>query len=151
MTVGYPDLDATLAIVPALVRAGAELVELGIPFSDPLADGPTIQAATQKALENGTTLKDCLAMTRELRDQGIETPVLLLSYINPILAYGFEQFVPDAVAAGVDGLILPDLPPEEAARRVDMSAHKANYPNIQSPGVDVRAVIRMYEVMELGN
>ena len=90
------------------------MLELGVPFSDPLADGPTIQAATQKSLENGTTVKDCLAMVRELRQQGVVTPALLMGYVNPMLAYGLEQFVADATETGVDGLIVPDLPPEEA-------------------------------------
>ena len=111
---GYPNRQASLDVVQTLADEGADLLELGVPFSDPLADGPTIQAATQKSLENGTTLKDCLAMTRELRQQGVDTPALLMGYINPILAHGLEQFITDAVAAGVDGLIVPDLPPEEA-------------------------------------
>ena len=111
---GYPTRQASLETVQTLVKAGADLLELGIPFSDPLADGPTIQAATQKSLENGTTLKDCIAMTRELRDQGVDTPALLMGYVNPMLAYGLESFVADAAVAGVDGLIVPDLPPEEA-------------------------------------
>jgi tryptophan synthase alpha chain len=111
---GYPTREGGLETIRALVEAGADLLELGVPFSDPLADGPTIQAATQKSLENGTTMKECLAMTGELRAQGIETPALFMGYINPILAYGQAQFVADAAAAGVDGLIVPDLPPEEA-------------------------------------
>jgi tryptophan synthase alpha chain len=111
---GYPDRPGGLATVQILVEAGADLLELGVPFSDPLADGPTIQAATQKSLENGTTVKDCLAMVGELRRQGVETPALLMGYINPILAYDLESFVADAAAVGVDGLIVPDLPPEEA-------------------------------------
>lgn len=111
---GYPSREASLAVVRAVVAAGADLLELGVPFSDPLADGPTIQAATQKSLENGTTLGDCLAMTRELRAEGIETPAVLMGYVNPILAYGVARFVAEAAAAGVDGLIVPDLPPEEA-------------------------------------
>jgi tryptophan synthase alpha chain len=111
---GYPTRQASLDTVQILVEAGADLLELGIPFSDPLADGPTIQAATQKSLENGTTVQDCLAMTRELRQQGISTPALLMGYINPMLAYRLEQFVTEAAEAGVDGLIVPDLPPEEA-------------------------------------
>lgn len=111
---GYPNRQASLEVIIAVVEAGADLLELGIPFSDPLADGPTIQAATQKSLENGTTVKDCLAMTRELRRQGVDTPALLMGYINPMLAYGLEQFVADAAASGVDGFIVPDLPPEEA-------------------------------------
>ncbi|MBI1881652.1 MAG: tryptophan synthase subunit alpha, partial [Chloroflexi bacterium] len=112
---GYPDRVGGLATIRTLVEAGADLLELGVPFSDPLADGPTIQAATQKALENGTTVWDCLAMVGELRRQGVETPALFMGYINPILAYGLEKFVTDAATAGVDGLIVPDLPPEEAA------------------------------------
>jgi tryptophan synthase alpha chain len=111
---GYPTRQGSLEVVKNLVEAGADLLELGLPFSDPLADGPTIQAATQKSLENGTTVKDCLAMTRELRQQGIETPALLMGYVNPMMAYGLAQFVADAAEAGVDGLIVPDLPPEEA-------------------------------------
>ncbi len=111
---GYPTREAGLETIKTLVEAGADLLELGIPFSDPLADGPTIQAATQQSLENGTTLKDCLAMTRELRAGGIDTPALMMGYINPMLAYGLTQFVEDAAAAGVDGFIIPDLPPEEA-------------------------------------
>ena len=111
---GYPGRAASLEVVKTLSDAGADLLELGVPFSDPLADGPTIQAATQKSLENGTTVKDCLAMTRELRQQGVDTPALFMGYINPIMAYGLAQFVADAAAAGIDGLIVPDLPPEEA-------------------------------------
>jgi len=111
---GYPTRQASLEAVKTLVEAGADLLELGIPFSDPLADGPTIQVATQKSLENGTTTKDCVAMVRELRGQGIDTPALLMGYVNPMLAYGLEEFVADAAEAGVDGLIVPDLPPEEA-------------------------------------
>ncbi len=112
---GYPTRQASLDVVKTLTEAGADLLELGVPFSDPLADGPTIQAATQKSLENGTTLKDCLAMTRELRQQGVDIPALLMGYVNPMLAYGLQQFVADAAEAGVDGFIVPDLPPEEAA------------------------------------
>jgi tryptophan synthase alpha chain len=112
---GYPTRQAGLEVIKTLAAVGADLLELGVPFSDPLADGPTIQAATQKSLENGTTVKECLAMVRELRQQGVETPALLMGYVNPLLAYGLEQFVADAAAAGIDGLIVPDLPPEEAA------------------------------------
>ena len=112
---GYPDRQTSLDIVKQLVDVGADLLELGVPFSDPLADGPTIQAATQQSLENGTTLQDCLAMTSELRQQGVDTPALLMGYVNPMLAYGLEKLVTDAAAAGVDGFIVPDLPPEEAA------------------------------------
>jgi tryptophan synthase alpha chain len=111
---GYPTPDLSLQVVQALVAAGADLLELGVPFSDPLADGPTIQAATQCALERGVTLADCIAMVAELRTRGIDTPALLMGYVNPILAYGIERFVADSAGAGVDGFIVPDLPPEEA-------------------------------------
>lgn len=111
---GYPTREGGLAVIKSLVEAGADLLELGIPFSDPLADGPTIQAATQKSLENGTTLRDCVEMTRELRAQGVDTPALMMGYVNPMLAYGLEQFTADAAEAGVDGFIVPDLPPDEA-------------------------------------
>ena len=111
---GYPTRAASLEVIKTLADEGADLLELGVPFSDPLAVGPSIQAATQKSLENGTTVKDCLAMARELRENGVETPALMMGYINPIMAYGEEQFVADAADAGVDGFIVPDLPPEEA-------------------------------------
>ena len=111
---GYPDREAGMETIRQVVAAGADLLELGIPFSDPLADGPTIQEATQKSLENGTTVKDCLLMTKTLRAEGIDTPAVFMGYINPMMAYGLEKFVEDAVDAGVDGLIVPDLPPEEA-------------------------------------
>ncbi|MEM7333768.1 MAG: tryptophan synthase subunit alpha [Chloroflexota bacterium] len=111
---GYPDRDGGLETIRQLVSAGADLLELGVPFSDPLADGPTIQAATQQSLENGTTLRDCLQMTRELRAEGIDTPAVMMGYVNPMMAYGLEDFVKDAAEAGIDGFIVPDLPPEEA-------------------------------------
>jgi tryptophan synthase alpha chain len=121
---GYPDRAAGLAAIQTLAEAGADLIELGIPFSDPLADGPTIQAATQQALANGTTVRDCLAMVSELRQQGVDTPALLMGYVNPILAYGLTDFVADAAQAGVDGLIVPDLPPEEAAELASACAEQ---------------------------
>jgi tryptophan synthase alpha chain len=112
-TLGYPDRETSLAVIEAIAPF-ADLLELGIPFSDPLADGPTIQHSTQVALERGTTSRDCLAMVADLRRGGVAVPILFLGYYNPILAYGETAFVTDAAAAGVDGLIVPDLPPEEA-------------------------------------
>jgi tryptophan synthase alpha chain len=112
--IGYPSYKASLDAIIAMAEAGVDGFEIGIPFSDPLADGPTIQAATQIALENGTTVKVCLDAVRELRARGITQPMLLMGYLNPLLTYGAEQFVRDAKAAGADGLIIPDLPPEEA-------------------------------------
>jgi tryptophan synthase alpha chain len=113
--IGYPTYDDSLDAITAMAGAGADGFEIGMPFSDPLADGPTIQAATQIALENGITVKRCLAAVRELRDRGLDQPMLLMGYLNPVLAYGVNAFARDAKAAGADGLILPDLPPEEAA------------------------------------
>ena len=111
---GYPDRTRTLEVIKALSVHGAGLFEIGIPHSDPLADGPTIQTATYTALTQGTTVKDCLAMCRELRAAGVEQPFCAMTYYNPLFAYGIGRFVTDAVAAGIDGLIVPDLPPEEA-------------------------------------
>jgi tryptophan synthase alpha chain len=111
---GYPTPDLSLEVVHTLASAGADLLELGVPFSDPLADGPTIQAAAQRALENGVTLSGCFAMVAELRKRRVRTPALLMGYVNPILAYGVGRFVADSAAVGVDGFIVPDLPPEEA-------------------------------------
>jgi tryptophan synthase alpha chain len=112
--IGYPSLADSLDAIEAMATAGADGFEIGMPFSDPIADGPTIQAATQVALENGVTVQGCLAAVRELRGRGIEQPMLLMGYLNPVLAYGVEAFCTDAAAAGADGLIVPDLPPEEA-------------------------------------
>lgn len=114
-TLGYPDLDKSLAIIERIAASGADLIELGVPFSDPLADGPTIQKSTQTALENGITVSKCLDAARTLRERGISQPLLLMGYYNPILSYGVEKFVMDASDAGIDGLIVPDLPPEEAS------------------------------------
>lgn len=111
---GYPSRAATLDIITALAETGADLFEIGIPHSDPLADGPTIQTATYTALTQGTTVADCLAMCRELRDRGVAQPFCAMTYTNPIFRYGLARFVADAAASGIDGLIIPDLPPEEA-------------------------------------
>lgn len=111
---GYPDRQTSLEVVAALAEVGADLFEIGIPFSDPLADGPTVQAATFQALTGGTTVPDCLAMIRELRSRGVDQPFCAMSYYNPMLAYGEDRFVRDAAAAGVDGLIVPDLPAGES-------------------------------------
>jgi len=112
--VGYPTLDESIAAIEAMAAVGVDGFEIGIPFSDPLADGPTIQAATQIALENGTTVQTALDAVKTLRAKGIDQPMLMFSYLNPLINYGTEQFIVDARAAGADGLICPDLPPEEA-------------------------------------
>ena len=113
--IGYPDYETSVNAIVAMAESGVDGFEIGIPFSDPLADGPTIQAATQIALENGTTVSLCLQAVRELRSRGVRQPMLMMGYVNPLLAYGAESFVRDAKDAGADGLIIPDLPPEEAA------------------------------------
>jgi tryptophan synthase alpha chain len=110
---GDPDPATSLAIVKALPAAGADVIELGMPFTDPMADGPAIQAAGLRALRAGQTLRKTLALAREFRDTDAETPVVLMGYYNPIYVYGVERFLVDAKAAGVDGLIVVDLPPEE--------------------------------------
>src|SRR5437763_9169859 len=115
LTAGDPDPETSLALFRGLADAGADLVEIGMPFSDPMADGPAIQAAGQRALKTGMTLKKTLAMVRTLRQQDPDTPYVLMGYYNPIYRYGADAFARDAVAAGVDGAIVVDLPPEEDA------------------------------------
>lgn len=114
VTIGYPSIDATLEVVPALVESGCDLIELGVPFSDPLADGPTIQRASYIALRNGVTPGVCMDVARKLR-QKLDVPIVFMGYYNPVLHYAIERFCTDCEAAGVDGLIVPDLPPEEGA------------------------------------
>jgi len=104
----------TLRLVPALIDGGADVVELGVPFSDPLAEGPTIQRSSHHALMQGVTPRICLDVLAELRGQGVEAPLILMGYYNPLLAYGLEEFCRDAASAGADGIITVDLPPEES-------------------------------------
>ena len=113
-TLGYPTADLSLDIIASIAAAGADLIELGIPFSDPLADGPTIQRSTQVALENGMNVRTCLDLVLSLRHRGVTQPLLLMGYYNPMLAYGVPGFAAAAAEAGADGFIIPDLPPEEA-------------------------------------
>jgi len=110
---GDPDYETSLAIVKALPKAGADLIELGMPFTDPMADGPAIQAAGVRALRGGQRLTKTLALVREFRKGDNTTPILLMGYYNPIYIYGVDRFIADAKEAGVDGLIVVDLPPEE--------------------------------------
>jgi tryptophan synthase alpha chain len=122
VTVGYPSPAVTSDIVKAIAKAGADMIELGVPFSDPLADGPTIQNSSFVALQNGVTPQLCLDMAARLRKDGVTTPLILMGYYNPVLSYGPEKFCDKAAAAGVDGLIVPDLPPEEASPLIDIAA-----------------------------
>ena len=112
-TAGDPDPATSATILRALPSAGADIIEVGMPFSDPMADGPAIQSASQRALSAGMTLPKTLSMVETFRKSDKDTPVILMGYFNPIYQYGIEMFVQDAVAAGVDGLIIVDLPPEE--------------------------------------
>lgn len=114
LTMGYPQPESALALVPVLVEAGADLIELGVPFSDPLADGATIQAASQQALANGMTLSLSLEQAATLRTRGMTVPFVLMGYFNPVFQMGLERFARRAAGAGVDGVIVPDLPPEES-------------------------------------
>ena len=112
VTVGYPDISTTLKVVPLLASNGCDIIELGIPFSDPLADGATIQRASYEALRQGVTPHLCLEVAQELRRQ-VEIPLVFMTYYNPVLKFGLEQFCLKCAEVGIDGLIIPDLPPEE--------------------------------------
>ncbi len=113
LTAGDPDPETSAEILRRLPAAGADVIEMGMPFSDPMADGPAIQASSLRALKSGMTLRKTLAMTKAFRAGDADTPIVLMGYYNPIYIYGVEAFLKDAVAAGVDGLIIVDLPPEE--------------------------------------
>ena len=121
LTVGYPSVATTLDVVPALVAAGCDMIELGIPFSDPLADGTTIQRASHRALQQGVTPQLCLEVASELRRR-VDVPLIYMSYYNPLLHYGLEDFCAASSEAGIDGLIVPDLPPEEGAELEALAA-----------------------------
>jgi tryptophan synthase alpha chain len=123
-----PDLETSQAILAGMPGAGADLIEIGMPFTDPMADGPIIQLAGQRGLKAGATLKGTLAIVRRFRENDDRTPIILMGYLNPIIAYGPEAFCQDAAAAGVDGLIAVDLPPEEA----DLLA-----PHAAAQGIDI--------------
>ena len=114
ITAGYPSLERSAELLDALVEGGADLIEIGVPFSDPLADGATVQATSQAALDRGTTLLDALELVRSFRSRGHETPILLMGYTNPFYQYGLARLAADAAEAGIDGFIVPDLPSDEA-------------------------------------
>lgn len=139
LTAGDPDAATSAAILKNLAEAGADVIELGMPFSDPMADGPAIQASSQRALKAGQTLKKTLAMVREFRAADADTPLVLMGYYNPIYVYGVDRFLADAKSAGVDGLIVVDLPPEEDAE-LCLPALKAglNFIRLATPTTDDR-------------
>lgn len=147
LTIGYPSPALTPDLVSAAVEAGADLIELGIPFSDPLADGATIQQATHAALQQGTTLATCLQTVTKIRQRGVEVPLILMGYYNPILQRGVTQFCEDAAQAGADGLIVPDLPPEEAEElQSACRTHELDLIFLLTPASDDARIRRVVEI-----
>ena len=143
---GDPDYDTSLEIVKGLPGAGVDVIELGVPFTDPMADGPTIQAAGQRALEGGMTLSKTLELATEFRKTDNETPIVLMGYYNPIYSRGVPKFLDDARAAGIDGLIVVDLPPEEDEELcIPAQAAGLNFIRLATPTTDDR---RLPKVMQ---
>ena len=139
MMAGDPDHDRSLEIMQGLPEAGVDVIELGLPFTDPMADGPTIQLAGQRALDAGETLKGTLAIVRAFREGDATTPIVLMGYYNPIYSHGVDQFLVDAKAAGVDGLIIVDLPPEEDDELcIPAQAAGLNFIRLATPTTDER-------------
>ena len=124
VTAGYPTMEITEKTIHALVDAGADLIEIGTPFSDPIADGTTVQRTSQVSLNNGTRLRDCIDLVRRVRADGIEVPFMLMGYFNPVVKYGLDRYITAAAEAGVDGFIVPDLPIEESGRVRDAARAK---------------------------
>jgi tryptophan synthase alpha chain len=120
ITAGYPLMDSAVTFVPKLAKAGADIIEIGMPFSDPLADGPVIQASSQQAIQNGITLAIILEQVKEIRKQ-TSVPIILMGYVTPILNYGVEKFFADAARAGADGVILPEVPLEESKTYLELT------------------------------
>ncbi len=139
ITAGDPDQATSLALLKALPEAGADLVELGMPFSDPMADGPAIQASSQRALAAGQTMVKTLSMVRAFREADDKTPLVLMGYYNPIYVYGADRFVREAVNAGVDGLIVVDLPPEEDQELLPIAREAGlNFIRLATPTTDAK-------------
>ena len=149
VTAGYPTMEVTEQIIYAIVEAGADLIEIGTPFSDPLADGTTVQRTSQQSLDNGTKLKDCIDLARRVRENGVTVPLMLMGYFNPAIKYGVERYIEDCAAAGVDGFIIPDLPIEESARVRDAAqAHGRDLIFMTAPTTTDE---RLQKVGELGS
>jgi tryptophan synthase alpha chain len=139
ITAGDPDHDTSLAILKGLPQAGADIIELGMPFSDPMADGPAIQASSQRALKAGQTMKKTLAMVNAFRAADDTTPIVLMGYYNPIYVYPVDRFIADAAKAGVDGLIVVDMPPEEDDElRPQASEGGLNFIRLATPTTDAK-------------
>ncbi len=131
-TAGYPDRDDTAGIIRSLAHAGADMVEIGIPFSDPMADGPVIQQSSDRALKNGMNLKLLFAQLKNIRKE-VDIPLLLMGYLNPVMQYGMERFCQDCAATGLDGVILPDLPLEVFQEDYMILKSDPNNPNNHNP------------------
>ena len=127
ITIGFPDVETSVALAKAIVQAGADILEMGIPFSDPLADGPTVQMSSFRALQQGVNVRVSLDVARRLRHDGVDAPLIFMGYYNPFLRYGASDLVRDAAKAGVDGLIVPDLPPEESGPFKDLCDSRGLY------------------------
>lgn len=145
-TAGDPDLSTAQELLNGLPAAGADVIELGMPFSDPMADGPAIQQASQRALRAGMTLRRTLDMVRQFRAQDQDTPIILMGYFNPIYVYGVQDFITDAKAAGVDGFIIVDLPPEHDAEFcVPVGAAGLHFIRLTTPTTDSARIGRVLE------
>ncbi|MGQ0741663.1 MAG: tryptophan synthase subunit alpha [Alphaproteobacteria bacterium] len=139
ITAGDPDPETSFAILERLPASGADIIELGVPFSDPMADGPTIQASSLRALKAGTNLQTVLSLVKRFRARDTNTPIVLMGYFNPIHAYGVEQFAKDAAAAGADGVIVVDLPPEEDRKlRTALAREGLDVVRLATPTADER-------------
>lgn len=136
VTAGDPDAATSAEILAGLPGAGADLIELGMPFSDPMADGPAVQASSQRALKSGANMHRTLDMVRTFRKQDPDTPIVLMGYFNPIYIYGSDKFLGDAAAAGVDGLIIVDMPPEEDELRAPMAEASIDFIYLTAPTTD---------------
>ncbi len=143
---GDPDVETSLAVMRGLPQAGVDIIELGMPFTDPMADGPTIQTAGQRALEGGQTLSRTLEMVRAFRAENAETPIVLMGYYNPIYARGVETFLAEATEAGIDGLIVVDLPPEEDGELcLPAQAAGLNFIRLATPTTDSRRLPKVLQ------
>lgn len=145
ITAGDPDDAKSLSIMKALPGAGADIIELGMPFTDPMADGPVIQAAGLRALEAGANMHKTLQMAREFRKDNNSTPIVLMGYANPLYAYGLEKFVKEACEAGVDGLIVVDLPPEEDGALREIAAAKLDIIRLLTPTTDEKRLPKVLQ------
>lgn len=146
ITAGDPDTQKSAAILDILAQSGADFIEIGMPFTDPMADGPAIQASSLRALGNGMDMHKTLKMVQQFREQDQETPIILMGYFNPVYAYGIDKFVQDSKHAGVDGLIIVDLPPEED-EELRIPAQKAglDFIKLLTPTTDERRLSKVLE------